>query len=200
MLVGRVLEVIDRSCHAGHLPAYLPKNHAAVRLILTYQPRRPQPVPPFYLVRAANGFFVAGGDARKRRSDFLPAFGSALGAAGSASDSISIRWRPDRHAREPSNGTQRCSGRDPLVPMMEPTDPGKRHNLSGTAGLNRSPLGGVLAQRKMRPGSVVVFEVRNKDPSQMSFIQDDHMVQAFAPHAADEAFRIRILPRASWAP
>ncbi len=134
----------------------------------------------------------------KRRSDFLPAFGSALGAAGSASDSISIRWRPDRHAREPSNGTQRCSGRDPLVPMMEPTDPGNRHNLSGTAGLNRSPLGGVLAQRKMRSGSVVVFEVRNKDPSQMSFIQDDHMVQAFAPHAADQAFRIRILPRASW--
>ena len=64
MLVGRVLEVIDRSCHAGHLPAYLPKNHAAVRLILTYQPRRSQPVPPFYLVRTANGFFVAGGDAR----------------------------------------------------------------------------------------------------------------------------------------
>ena len=32
----------------------------------------------------------------------------------------------------------------------------------------------------------------------MLFIQDDHAVQAFAPHAADKAFDIRILPRASW--
>ena len=32
----------------------------------------------------------------------------------------------------------------------------------------------------------------------MPFIQDDHVVQAFAPHAADQAFHIRILPRASW--
>jgi hypothetical protein len=49
-------------------------------------------------------------------------------------------------AREPSNGTQRCSGREPLVPMMEPADLWKRHDLSGATGLNRSPLGGVLAQ------------------------------------------------------
>ena len=82
--------------------------------------------------------------------------------------------------------------------MMEPADLWKRHDLSGAAGLNRSPLGGVLSQRKMRSGSVVIIEVRNKDPSQMPFIQDDHVVQAFAPHAADQAFHIRILPRASW--
>ena len=100
--------------------------------------------------------------------------------------------------RETSSGTQRCSGREPLVPMMEPAYLCKRHDLSGSAGLYRSPVGGVLAQRKMRSGSVVIIEVRNKDPSQMSFIQDDHVVQAFAPHAADQAFHIWILPRASW--
>ncbi len=50
--------------------------------------------------------------------------------------------------REPSNGTQRCSGREPLVAMMEPADLWKRHDLSDAAGLNRSPLGGVLAQRR----------------------------------------------------
>ncbi len=37
--------------------------------------------------------------------------------------------------REPSNGTRLCSGRKPLVPMMEPADLWKRHNLSA-AGLN----------------------------------------------------------------
>ena len=100
--------------------------------------------------------------------------------------------------REPSNGTQWCSGREPLVPMMEPADLRKRHDLSGAAGLNRSPLGSVLAQRKMRSVPVVIIEVRNKDPSQMPLIQDDHVVQALAPHAADQASHIRILPRASW--
>ena len=82
--------------------------------------------------------------------------------------------------------------------MMEPADLWKRNDLSAAAGLNWSPLGGVLAQRKMGSGSVVIIEIRNKYPSQMSFIQDDHVVQAFAPHAADQAFHIRILPRASW--
>ncbi len=100
--------------------------------------------------------------------------------------------------REPSNGTQRCSGRKPLVPMMKPADLWKRHDLSAAAGLNRSPVGGVFSQRKMRSGSVIIIEVRNKNPSQMPFIQDDHVVQAFAPHAADQAFHVRILPRASW--
>ena len=82
--------------------------------------------------------------------------------------------------------------------MMESADLGKRHDLSGAAGLNGSPLGGVLVQRKMGSGSVVIIEVGHKDPSQMSFIQDDHVVQAFAPHAADQAFRIRILPLAAF--
>ncbi len=63
--------------------------------------------------------------------------------------------------REPSNGTQWCSGCEPLVPMMKPADLWKRHDLSGAARLNRPPLGGILAQRKMRSGSVVIIEVRN---------------------------------------
>lgn len=100
--------------------------------------------------------------------------------------------------RETSNGAQGCSGREPLVPMMEPADLWERHDLPVAAGLNRSPLGGILAKRKMRSGLVVILEVRNKDASQTPFIQDDPVVQAFAPHAADQAFHIRILPRASW--
>ena len=82
--------------------------------------------------------------------------------------------------------------------MMEPADLWKRHDLSDAVGLDRSSLGGVLVQRKMGAGSVIIIEVRNKDPSQMPFVQDDHVVQTFAPHAADQALYIRILPRASW--
>ena len=43
--------------------------------------------------------------------------------------------------REPSNRTRRCSGRAPLVPMMEPADLWKRQDLSGAAGLNGVRLG-----------------------------------------------------------
>ncbi len=49
----------------------------------------------------------------------------------------------------------------------------------------------------MRSGSVVIIEVRNKDPSQMPFIQDDHVVQALASDRADDSFNVRILPRGS---
>ncbi len=166
-----------------------------------------RPVPPFYLIRAINGSFAAGGDAfftAKEARGFLE---TAFGFVCLPSARFSARQEVRRvhgdpggifiATREPSNGTQRCSGCEPLVPMMKPADLWKRHDLSGAVGLNRSPLGGILAQRKMRSGSVLIIEVRNKDPSQMSFIQDDHVVQAFAPHAADQAFHIRILPWAS---
>ena len=82
--------------------------------------------------------------------------------------------------------------------MMEPADLWKRHDHPAAAGLNWSPLECVFAQRKMGSGSVVIIEIRNKDPFQMPFIQGDHVVQAFAPHAADQAFHIWILPRTSW--
>ena len=163
-------------------------------------------VPPFYLIRATNGSFAVGGDAlfTAKEAKCFPAFGFVCLPSARLSarqDVRRVHGDPGGvfiATREPSNRTQRCSGREPLVPMMEPADLWKRHDLSDTAGLSRSSTGGVLAQRKMRSGSVVIIEVRNKDPSRMPFIQDDHVVQAFAPHAADKAFNIRILPRASW--
>ena len=63
------------------------------------------------------------------------------------------------------------SGREPFVAMMQAADLWKRHDLSGAARLNRPPLGGILAQRKMRSGSVIIIEVRNKDLSQMGRVR-----------------------------
>ena len=165
-------------------------------------------VPPFYLIRAANGSVVVAGDAFFTAKEARCFPETAFGFVGLPLATLSTRRKCRRvhgdpggvfiATREPSYGTQRCSGREPLVPMMEPADLWKRHDLSAAAGLNRSLLGGVLAQRKMGSGSVVIIQVQNKDPSQMPFIQDDHVVQAFAPHAADQAFHIWILTRASW--
>jgi len=88
-----------------------------------------------------------------------PAISMALGAAGSAGESMAIAVASSWPHENPPTEPQRCSGREPLVPMMEPADLLKRHDLSAAAGLNRSPVGCVLAQRKMRSGSVIIIEV-----------------------------------------
>ncbi len=115
-------------------------------------------VPPFYLIRATNGFFAAAGDAlfTAKEARCIPetAFGFVCLPSATLLARQEVPAKPCGGpggvfiaTREPSNGTQRCSGREPLVPMMEPADLGKRHDRSGAAGLNQSPLGGVLAQR-----------------------------------------------------
>ena len=45
---------------------------------------------------------------------------------------------------------------------------------------------------------MIIVEVWAKNAPQMPLVEDDRMVQAFAPHTADQAFHIRILPRAPW--
>lgn len=47
----------------------------------------------------------------------------------------------------------------------------------------------------MCPMRVVVADVLLGYPSQMGFIQDDHMVEAFAPDTADEPSYVAVLPR-----
>ncbi len=135
---------------------------------------------------ATNGSSAVAGDALFAAKEARCFLESAFGFVCLPSATLSARQEVRRvhgdpggvfvATREPSYGSQRCSGREALVPVMEPADLWKRHDISAAAGLKRSPLGGVLAERKMSSGSVVIIEVRNKDPSQMPFIQDDHVV------------------------
>jgi hypothetical protein len=126
-------------------------------------------VPPFYLIRAINGSFAGGGGAPFTAMEARGFLETVFGFVYLPSASFSARqevWQVQGDpcgvfiaTREPSNGTQWCSGCEPLVPMMKPADLCKRHDLSGAARLNRPPLGGILAQRKMRSGSVIIIEV-----------------------------------------
>ena len=106
---------------------------------------------------------------------------------------IGIGWAQRRTAKpcrgivHPGKQTVECSGSQPLVAMMQTADLWKRHDLSGAAGLNRSPLRGVLAQRKMGSGSVVVIQVRNKDLPQVAFIENDDVIEALPPASASRA-------------
>ena len=86
----------------------------------------------------------------------LPAVGKVFGAAGGAAGPWRSQWRLHCHTRTLKQNPA-VSGRAPLVPMMEPADLWKRHALSDAVGLDRSSLGGVLAQRKMGSGSVVII-------------------------------------------
>ena len=50
----------------------------------------------------------------------------------------------------------------------------------------------------MWPGIVIVVDVVRKDVVQVPFVQHDHVVQALAAYAADDAFAIGILPGRVW--
>ena len=60
---------------------------------------------------------------------------------------------------------------------------------------------GVLAEREMGAGTIVIVSVSPENPTKMRFGQDYDMVQAFSPDRADEPFNVSVLPgraRRSW--
>ncbi len=127
----------------------------------------------------------------------LPAVGKAFGAAGSAASPWRSWWRLHRHTRtlkripavfrpraaRSDDGARRlvetprsfrCRRAEPIAPRRCPC-PAK--DAFGIGGNNRGTKQGSVSD--------VVHSRRSR-------------VQAFAPHAADQAFHIRILPWASW--
>lgn len=48
----------------------------------------------------------------------------------------------------------------------------------------------------MRPASMVIGEIRAKDPAEMRLVDDDHVIQTLATHGPNEAFDVGVLPRA----
>jgi hypothetical protein len=87
-----------------------------------------------------------------------------------------------------------CSGGDAFVAMVESAnlrvfdDPAHRRRL------DRSANWRVLAQRQVSPGSLIVLDVGFEDAPQTGFVQNDHMIQAFAPNGPDQALDVGILP------
>ena len=53
----------------------------------------------------------------------------------------------------------------------------------------------VLCQRPMRTRVVIVLEEILEDSLEMSFADDDNMIQAFPAEGSDQPFGVRILPR-----
>ena len=53
---------------------------------------------------------------------------------------------------------------------------------------------GVLVERKMGTGAIVIVSVFPEDSSKMRLAQDYDMVQAFSPDGSDEPFDVSVLP------
>ena len=78
---------------------------------------------------------------------------------------------------------------------MEPADHREGDDLSSIDGLALAGFGGVLAEREVGPGSVIVLEVLPQDAPQVLLSDNDDVVQAVPPNGPDHALAVRVLPR-----
>ena len=79
--------------------------------------------------------------------------------------------------------------------MMQAADHREGDDLPLIGGLSPAGFGGVLVEREVGPGSVIVLEVVPKDTPQVLLAKNDDVVQAFPPKGPNHALAVRILPR-----
>ena len=78
--------------------------------------------------------------------------------------------------------------------MMQAANLWNGDNLARMGWMNRTWFRAVLPQRQVRSGSMVIVEIRGEDPTQMTLVQDDHVIQAFTADRSDNAHDKTILP------
>ena len=78
--------------------------------------------------------------------------------------------------------------------MMQPADQRDRDHPSLLAWFDVTFIRRVAIQGQVSPRIMVVFEVRSKDPLQMSLVEHDHVLKALAFDRTDDPLRVRILP------
>src|SRR5260370_26945898 len=66
--------------------------------------------------------------------------------------------------------------------------------LDDPVALHPSGQGGILAQREMSPGSVVIVDIALHDPAKLLFAGDNDVVETFSPDRTDHPFGITVLP------
>lgn len=79
--------------------------------------------------------------------------------------------------------------------MVEPADLQDLDDVTGRRRGDRPCVGSVLVEREVRSRPVIVREVMGEDTAQVPFAEDKDMIEALAPHRADQPLHERILPR-----
>ena len=82
------------------------------------------------------------------------------------------------------------------VAVVQAADFGTLHDLARRGELDRPEVGCVLVEREMGARLMVIGEVAGQDAAQVSFAEDEDVIQTLAPDRTDEALGERILPRA----
>ena len=79
---------------------------------------------------------------------------------------------------------------------MEASDFGDRDDRAESGRFDWPAVGGVLVEREMGAGLVIVAEVAGQDSAQVAFTEDQNVIQTLAPNRPDESLREGILPGA----
>jgi hypothetical protein len=91
------------------------------------------------------------------------------------------------------------SRRSPLIVVMQPAHFSDFMDQTNIRPLYRPRHRTIHVQRPVRAPVMIVAEVVGQEPSRMSLVQDDHVIQAFATDAPDEPLDVGVLPQ-KWAP
>jgi hypothetical protein len=78
--------------------------------------------------------------------------------------------------------------------MMKPTDARERNYLAGLDRLYRSGIREFLVQRQVRPAGMIVLQVLAQDSAQMTFVQNDDVVDTVTSNRTNDSLDIGILP------
>src|SRR5919106_5543299 len=82
------------------------------------------------------------------------------------------------------------------VAVVQAADFGKLQDLSRRRRLDGPEVWGVLVEREVGSGLMVVGEIAGQDAAEVSLAEDEHVIQALASDRADEPLGERVLPRA----
>ena len=91
-------------------------------------------------------------------------------------------------------GVPLCSGRDPLVVMMESANLGDFRDPPAIDGVSLPPFRRVHLEGLMRPPSMVVGKVVGEDPLEVPLAEHDGVIQALAPDGADQPLDVWVGP------
>ena len=82
--------------------------------------------------------------------------------------------------------------------MMESADLGQRTAAALLGWLNGARLGRILLEHEMGARAVVVAEVAAQTTTEVSLIEDNHVVEQFVSDGANDSLGERILPGRAW--
>ena len=79
--------------------------------------------------------------------------------------------------------------------VVESTESRERDNISVLSGLDEASPGRITVERHVGPVVVVVARIRAHASQQMELVEDDEVIDNFAPERSDEPLDVPVLPR-----